>query len=576
MALALAIVAAVAVYFFVPPAGAAVTAIGSWIGGLYGFTGIAASNFGLALLGGGAVSAGGLGMAGGAAVLAAAFSFGTDIVLDFTTGQVIEKYQYEKFAEASRQMTTLPIPRNKEGLPAYEKAMEILAQAKESEGLSSRGNRAVILQAINAMEYMGHKKTPWRDAARYETMLGLLYFVVNDYSEARQHARTAYRYAQNGRIRRTLPAFLVAASSLYDEQVNFVETLDYFRYAIHGEPENPLTPVLFAVFLDRMMYRFNDGTLSVRQLSNVATVADWPALGEQWAPVQVIVLSRYVLLLKKEQQRISSLVVVGSSNPVIRDSERTFALVRQSIADYEQLLKDAEYRVGRLKNSKASSDAQLKEQVRKLGALVTGYSGDRSRLTKLVATLEARQAEYRQMLAQMKELTDYINRLEAGAKAVNSLAGPANAANWDNRATLTNAASALREYESTLERAKVVAGTLSSPKTLPDDQSDADVREAQSELIRYAVGLPTLQFLVGSLEAHQTALQANRMASAAQSLAKGEQTEAVRAQENIAEAGRRIAEMNRRRVIAVLMAVLFLALGIGVVRRRSLMRKPGS
>lgn len=43
-------------------------AIGSWIGG---YTGIVATNFGLALLGGGSLAAGGLGMAGGIAVIAA-------------------------------------------------------------------------------------------------------------------------------------------------------------------------------------------------------------------------------------------------------------------------------------------------------------------------------------------------------------------------------------------------------------------------------------------------------------------------------------------------------------------------
>ena len=143
MALALAIVAAVAVYFFVPPAGAAVTAIGSWIGGLYGFTGIVAPNFGLALLGGGAGRCGGPRMAGGAAVLAAAFPFGTNIVMDSTTGQVIETYPDGKSAEASRQMTTLPVPRNKEGLPAYQEAMDVLGQIRASEALSSVANRPV-------------------------------------------------------------------------------------------------------------------------------------------------------------------------------------------------------------------------------------------------------------------------------------------------------------------------------------------------------------------------------------------------------------------------------------------------
>lgn len=44
-------------------------ALGTWVGG---YTGIAATNFGLALLGGGSLAAGGYGMAGGVLVIAAA------------------------------------------------------------------------------------------------------------------------------------------------------------------------------------------------------------------------------------------------------------------------------------------------------------------------------------------------------------------------------------------------------------------------------------------------------------------------------------------------------------------------
>ena len=47
-------------------------ALGTLIGKFMGLTGVAATNAGLALVGGGAIAAGGLGMAGGAAVITAA------------------------------------------------------------------------------------------------------------------------------------------------------------------------------------------------------------------------------------------------------------------------------------------------------------------------------------------------------------------------------------------------------------------------------------------------------------------------------------------------------------------------
>jgi hypothetical protein len=542
IALAFAILAGAAVWFFAPPAGAAVTAIGSWIGSAFGYSGIAASNFGLALLGGGAVAAGGLGMAGGTAVLAAAFSFGTDIVIDFTSSSVIEKYQYERFAEASREMTTLPLPRNGEGPDSYESAIKVLKGIDERESLSSAGNRAVVLKAIDAMKAIREEALSEREAARKYSMLSLLHFVTNDYRAARHYAYFAFREAQDAEIPWTMPAFLFAASLLYDEKMDFRQAIAPLRYSIHAEPDNPLTPLLLSVFLDRMMFRLNDGALTPRQFHEVASVADFKELGAQWVPAQIVVLSRHVLLLKKEQQRISSLVLLGSSNAAIRDSELTLSRVKRSFVEYEEYLQQAQYLVGALSSPQSSDGKSAAAQVRELRRLVTSYSGDRSRLEGLVAALEARQAEHRQMLAQMKELSDYMKRLEAEAKSIDALAGSVSSAIWDSKVTLTNASGSLREYEQLLDGAQDVARVLSSPKTLPDEQSDASVIEARSELTSYVNDLPRLRSLVESLEARQSEVQAR---------------------------------VNRKRVIAVLMCILLLGLGIGLVRRRWIVRKPG-
>ena len=89
----------------------------------------------------------------------------------------------------------------------------------------------------------------------------------------------------------------------------------------------------------------------------------------------------------------------------------------------------------------------------------------------------------------------------------------------------TKSSASLRDYEQLIIRAQGVAGRLSSPKTLRDEQSDEDVRQARSTLpgTRTICRAPVV---VASLEARQTELQASRRASAAQSVAKGEQAEA--------------------------------------------------
>ena len=98
---------AVAVLTFVTFGGGAAAApawiatVGTWIGSTVGLSGIAAANFGLALLGGGAVAAGGLGVAGGVAVLTAMMTFGVDMAVTYGTDAALEKWSHDKFVEAN-------------------------------------------------------------------------------------------------------------------------------------------------------------------------------------------------------------------------------------------------------------------------------------------------------------------------------------------------------------------------------------------------------------------------------------------------------------------------------------------
>lgn len=78
-----------------------------------GYSGIAATNAGLALLGGGSIASGGTGIVGGAALLTAALTFGTDIVISYGTDKVLAEYNYSKFIEYKFDLKHLshPTPR---------------------------------------------------------------------------------------------------------------------------------------------------------------------------------------------------------------------------------------------------------------------------------------------------------------------------------------------------------------------------------------------------------------------------------------------------------------------------------
>ena len=393
-----AVIAAAAVFVLAPAAGPIAAGIGTWIGGMFGFSGVAATNFGLALLGGGSIASGGFGMAGGVALLTAAFSFGTDIVVDYSARSLFERYQYQQFAEASRQMTTLPVPRNESGPDSYEAAFVILSDIKTDMPLSSDDNRTILEHAIAASAKVGTEHRAVGEAVREETMLSLLYFLANDYISAQKRALVAEQSARGSDVNWTLAAFVLAASRLYDEEIDWQSVLPLFNYSIVGELDNPLTPLLFSVFLDRMMYRMNDGALATSELREVATVGQKAKLEDRWLPVQTVLLSRYILRIKIEQQKIGSLS--ASSNQTIRNDPLTLEVAKKSLAGYSQLLNGANFVAGGIAGASVISDKSIPEEARNLTTLLEDYSRDRGRLEALVDGLEAHQANRKAELAE--------------------------------------------------------------------------------------------------------------------------------------------------------------------------------
>ena len=391
-----AIVTVVAIIYFAPAAGPVVSTVGTWIGGMFGFSGIAATNFGLALLGGGSIAAGGFGVVGGTAVLSAAFAFGTDIVIDYGTGKVVEKYRYDKFVEASQEMMTLPLPRNSRGPDAYKEAMAILQNVSASEPLSSSSNQALVKAAIGRLRSSDNGELSPLEIARVESMLGLLHFVAGEYKQAGERAHIAVRLAGEANAESTLPAFLIATSHLYDEKVDFDTVAKLFRYSVRNEVENPLTPLLFAIMLDRMNYRLNEGSLSTTHLAAIVETAELPSLADRRPPIYVILLSRYLVRLKLEQQKISSLA--QSSNQTVRQSASSLAAVKRSLREYDLLLEGANRLAGALASFGTLSQADAPAELREVEVLLKAYSNDRVRLQRLVTELE----KYQGVLATKK------------------------------------------------------------------------------------------------------------------------------------------------------------------------------
>ncbi len=375
-----AIIAGAAVFFTGGAASPIVTSIGSWIGGMMGLSGAAATNAGLALLGGGSIASGGFGIIGGTALLTAALSFGTNVVVDYSLDKAISEYKYSKLTEYSKKMITLPLPRNDSGPKAYEDALEVLENIDKDLPIFSNKNQQIIRNAIKVLKNSKDNLEVDESAKKY-SLLSLLYFISNDYINAKKYANLAILKAREAKIRRTLPAFIYATSSLYEKDFDFKSiTKNYFRYSILAEPDNPLIPLLFSIYLDRMSLRMNDGFLSADSLRDIFDIMQNPSLEDYKVIDYTILLTRYFMRLKLEQQKITSLAT--SSNETIQDSPKTLEVVRNAFAQYNILINDSKDVLTKFMALKL--DDKDRDKAVKFQKLLMNYSNDRHRLASLI------------------------------------------------------------------------------------------------------------------------------------------------------------------------------------------------
>ena len=383
LAAVVALIVGAVIFFTGGTASPIVVGFGSWIGGMMGLSGIAATNAGLALLGGGSIASGGFGIIGGTALLTATLSFGTDIVIDYTIGEAVSVYKYRNLTEHSKKMPTLPLPMNDSGPDAYESAMEILDGIDKESPIFSNNNQQVIRRAVIALE-TSQDILDVDEQAKNNSILSLLNFLLNDYVKAKEFASLAIKSARASEIKRTLPAFIYATSSLYEESFNFPSvTNNYFRYSILAEPENPLIPLLFSIYLDRMFLRFNDGFLDEKSLNNIFDIMQSSSIEDHRVLNYTVLLSRYFIRLKLEQQKITSLA--DSSNEMIKNSSKTLGAVIDALERYNVLINGSDNVMRHFLALEMESEDRIKAT--EFHGLLVSYIQDEERLSALIDDL---------------------------------------------------------------------------------------------------------------------------------------------------------------------------------------------
>ena len=380
--IALSVVAgALAVYFSGgTAAGPVATAIGTWIGEMAGLSGAAATSYGLALLGGGAMTAGGLGIAGGAALITATLTFGTEVVTGYGFEKVHSSYESKRFIEDSKTLLTLPPPRVMNGSQAYTASLNQLKNglhldANKPIALTAPENQAQLRSALTIAEAIGGAQNA-EETCQLEALKALLQFQLNNYDAAKIAANKSIVLARSIDRRRTLPAFIYAVSSLYEEQPEVDRILfDYFRYSILAEPKNKLIPVLYAVFLDRAMYRYNDGVWTIKHLGCLIDIACEKTIDDVSPECLAIVTARILIQVKKEQQSIYG-IARTKSETLLKDTG-TKCFLAGRLESYIGLLKFMKTRVmGELDARRDRIPTSLGISLVSVRSLVNQYEAD--------------------------------------------------------------------------------------------------------------------------------------------------------------------------------------------------------
>lgn len=304
-----AVAAGVITYFTAGAAAPWMANVGAWIGGYAGLHGIAATNFGLALLGGGSVAAGGLGIAGGVAVLTAISSFATGVVIDYSVDIAMKEWSHSSFVNDSKEMLTLPLPINEDGGDRYKGTCNYLKEHLDMEKtFADPANQNVFSDAIKLYYTYPQSLKQWQREKDY-TLLALIHFQKAEYSKSRQEAQNAFKNIEKkNQHKATLPMFIWLTSSLYEPALSKNDLLKYqnkvFPAILEGESNHKLIPLLYAIYLDRIMYMYHAGQVDTDMLDSLVDIIYKHDTMNATPEVLTILTARLLTEIKRTQQDI--------------------------------------------------------------------------------------------------------------------------------------------------------------------------------------------------------------------------------------------------------------------------------
>lgn len=364
--------------------------VGTWIGNLMGYSGAAATNAGLALLGGGSIASGGYGIVGGTALLVAALDFTAAVAIDTTVSMVFDR---DSFIASMDERSMLPLPIRGGDFPSARASMKVLDRIDRSKPLGIEG-REVVKQAIGRLTSVHDGRLNAAETAQKFTLLSVLQLISGDPVAAKRSAQAAYAAAKDAGVKRTMPAALLGIAILYDDRPNFDRSLDLFEYATKYEGGSHVGPAMYLMYFDLLTARADEIPHRYRPWDRLAKFVDVLEYGKPKAVFETMLLARMLMRVKLEQVRTS--VLSTTVNCTLRESRRSLDAAERALEQYGWLVSafnvTAAPRLRYLDHKMATGDADdwekdWRKDVATMANVVKSYTADIDRLSDQVNVL---------------------------------------------------------------------------------------------------------------------------------------------------------------------------------------------
>ena len=267
-------------------------------------------------------------------MLSAAVSLSVDVA-GYAASAAWEKWDRGKYIEANKNMMTLPLPRNDNGGDAYEETMEYL-QKNYDKNKPIADNQTILRQATDILQKGVALEDDEEYALKNRTLLALLHLQQNEYTLAYVEAHKAMQHAINAKEEGTLARYIWALAQLSDPSSHCTnDVLQALRIAYTQEPDNDLMSIMTACCMDRLMYRYHYGQLSIDHLSNFfRTITDSRIKEEHTHASVEIYVMRCLIEMRRTREDIR---IIAQDKDMMTMSE-VISEVRTRINRHWQLL----------------------------------------------------------------------------------------------------------------------------------------------------------------------------------------------------------------------------------------------